>query len=129
MKIFWRPRNFLDFLMETFGFQKLFGFTGASEEFFKEGFYKFLGFAYEIIYGFIWSFQLSLSFHFSLSALIRLVLKVCSGYTGATATLIFGGRAEIDPLKENCPDPKVYLVQTIDKLNRENPGQVKFFYL
>ena len=55
-------------------------------------------------------------------------IKLYSGYTGATATLIFGGRAEIDPLKENCPDPKVYLVQTIDKLNRENPGQVTFFH-
>lgn len=86
---------------------------------------------YEIIFEVILGFHLpSLGFYsFIWSALIRVVLNLYSGYTGATATLIFGGRAEIDPLKENCPDPKVYLVQTIDKLNRENPGQVKFFLI
>jgi len=47
-----------------------------------------------------------------------------SGYSNATATLTFAGKSEIDPLKENCPDPKFYLVQTLDKLNKQNPGQI-----
>lgn len=46
------------------------------------------------------------------------------GYSNATATLTFAGKSEIDPLKENCPDPKFYLVQTLDKLNKQNPGQI-----
>lgn len=46
------------------------------------------------------------------------------GYSNATATLTFAGRLDITPMKENCPEPKFYLVQTLHKLNQNNPGQI-----
>ena len=51
--------------------------------------------------------------------------NVISGYSNATATLTFGGRVSVNPLKENCPDPKYNLVQTLATLNKANPGQVR----
>jgi len=50
---------------------------------------------------------------------------VCEGYSNATATLTFGGRVSVNPLKENCPDPKYNLVQTLATLNKANPGQIE----
>ena len=47
------------------------------------------------------------------------------GYSNATATLTFGGRVQVNPLKENCPDPKYNLVRTLADINKANPGQVK----
>ena len=48
------------------------------------------------------------------------------GYSNATATLTFGGRVQVNPLKENCPDPKYNLVRTLADINKANPGQVLF---
>ena len=39
--------------------------------------------------------------------------------------LTFGGRVQVNPLKENCPDPKYNLVRTLADINKANPGQVK----
>ena len=57
----------------------------------------------------------------------EIVEPMMEGYSNATAILTYAAKATIDPLKENCPDPKVYLVQTLDKLNKANPGQVRTF--
>jgi len=46
------------------------------------------------------------------------------GYSNATATLTFGGRVQVNPLKENCPDPKYNLVRTLADINKANPGQI-----
>ena len=54
--------------------------------------------------------------------------NVILGYSNATATLTFGGRVSVNPLKENCPDPKYNLVQTLATLNKANPGQVRLQY-
>jgi hypothetical protein len=56
------------------------------------------------------------------------VEPMMEGYSNATAILTYATKATIDPLKENCPDPKVYLVQTLDKLNKANPGQVRSYF-
>jgi len=50
---------------------------------------------------------------------------ICEGYSNATATLTFGGKVAVNPLKENCPDPKYNLVQTLAQINSRNPGQAR----
>ena len=55
-------------------------------------------------------------------------IYIILGYSNATATLTFGGRVSVNPLKENCPDPKYNLVQTLATLNKANPGQVSSQY-